>query len=143
MSRSFLTANPLFYLSFLLIPFAGPPTAFPGSGGFHFYKNHAITIPQIPCLFDIQISRMTEDAVSGRLTVTCEDKVDHLTEFTGRGLFEEGTYCFEVMLETPRSNDSFIYPITADRFWLRYDPEKGTLTIFSLGIYSATLEKGE
>lgn len=94
-------------------------------------------------LFGMQIYRMTEDTVSGKLTVTCEDKVDHLTEFTGRGYFKEGIYCFEVMLETPRVNETSIVPITADRIWLQYNPEKGTLDIFNLGVYSATLKKGE
>ena len=92
-------------------------------------------------LFDIQIHRMTEDTVNGTLTVTCEDKVDHLTEFTGRGSLQEGIYCFEVLMETPRSNDASLLEMTADRCWLQYDPEKATLRIYYLGIYSATLER--
>lgn len=92
-------------------------------------------------LFDIQIDRMTEAAVSGTLTVTYQGNVDHLTEFTGRGCWNKGSYCFEVMLETPRSAASVIYPIIADRFWLHYNPEKDTLEISLLGVYSATLEK--
>jgi RNA polymerase sigma factor (sigma-70 family) len=94
-------------------------------------------------LFDIQIYRMTEDAVTGKLTVTGGGEVDHLTKFTGRGYLDEGVYRFEVMLETPRTDNSPLYDITADRFWLWYDPERDTLTVFSLGIYSATLKKGE
>ena len=94
-------------------------------------------------LFDMQIYRMTENTVTGKLSVTSEGKVDHLTEFTGRGCFDEGIYRFEIMLETPRSNDASILNMTADRLWLLYDPEKDTLDIFYLGIYSATLEKGE
>lgn len=94
-------------------------------------------------VFDVQVYRMTEDTVTGKLTVTADGTVDHLTEFTGRGYFEEGIYCFEVMLETPRTSDSPLLDITADRFWLKYDPQQGTLNIFDLGVYSATLEKGE
>lgn len=94
-------------------------------------------------VFDVQVYRMTEDTVTGKLTVTGDGTVDHLTEFTGRGYFEEGIYCFEVMLETPRTSDSPLLDITADRFWLKYDPQQGTLNIFYLGVYSATLEKGE
>ena len=107
-----------------------------GSDGFYIYadKEH---------LFDVQIYRMTENTVSGKLTVTCEDKVDHLTEFTGRGGFDEGIYRFEVLMDTPRSSNAFILDMTADRCWLQYDPEKGTLTIYDLGVYDATLEKGE
>lgn len=94
-------------------------------------------------LFDIQVYRMTEDAVTGKFTVTSGGEVDHLTKFTGRGYLDEGVYRFEVMLETPRTDNSPLYDITADRFWLCYDPERDTLTVFSLGIYSATLKKGE
>ena len=93
--------------------------------------------------FDIQIYRMTEDAVTGKLTVTGDGTVDHLTEFTGRGYSADGSYCFEVLLETPRTSDSPLLNITADRFWLKYDPQQETLTIFSLDVYSATLKKGE
>jgi hypothetical protein len=93
--------------------------------------------------FDIQIYRMTEDAVTGKLTVTGDGTVDHLTEFTGRGYSAEGSYCFEVLLETPRTSDSPLLDITADRFWLKYDLQQETLTIFYLDVYSATLKKGE
>ena len=86
---------------------------------------------------------MTEDAVTGKLTVTGDGTVDHLTEFTGRGYSAEGSYCFEVLLETPRTSDSPLLDITADRFWLKYDPQQETLTIFYLDVYSATLKKGE
>jgi hypothetical protein len=107
-----------------------------GSDGLYLYGKEGH-------LFEIQIYRMTEDTVSGKLTVTYEDKVDHLTEFTGRGYFDEGIYCYEVLLQTPRSSDSPLIDLTADRFWMQYDPERDTLTIFDLGVYSATLEKGE
>ena len=107
-----------------------------GSDGLYLYAKEGH-------LFDIQIYRMTEDTVNGKLTVTYEDKVDHLTEFTGRGYFDKGVYCYEVLLQTPRSSDSPLIDLTADRFWMQYDPERDTLTIFDLGVYSATLEKGE
>ena len=93
--------------------------------------------------FGVQIHRMTEDTVSGKLTLTSEGNVDHLTEFTGRGYFENGIYSFEVMLETPRASAPPVQPITADRFWLRYNPENDSLTIFYLGVYSAALEREE
>jgi len=107
-----------------------------GKDGFDLYarKEH---------LFDMQIYRMTEDTVTGKLTLTSGDTVDHLTEFTGRGYLKAGIYWFEILLETPRSSDDFIYPMVADRFWLQYNPERDTLTIFSLSTYSATLEKEE
>ena len=92
-------------------------------------------------LFELDISRMTEDAVSGKLTVSSEGNVDHLTDFTGRGYFADGIYTFEVKLETPRTSDSILTPITADRFWLRYNPESASINIFYLAVYSATLEE--
>lgn len=94
-------------------------------------------------LFDIQIHRMTEDAVSGQLTVSYEDQVDHLTAFTGRGYLENGLYHFELLLETPRTDTSPLFDMTADRCWLQYDPEKETLELFLLSVYSANLEKGK
>ena len=94
-------------------------------------------------IFDVQIHRMTEDAVSGTLTVTGKGIVDHLTEFTGRGYFHDGLYCFEVLLETPRTGAIAIYDVTADRLWLFYDPENGTLRIYDLGVYTSIMKKGE
>ena len=104
-----------------------------GLGGDGFYtstkKNH---------LFDVDIYQMTEDTVSGKLTVSYKDKVDHLTEFTGRGYEEDGIYHFEIKLETSRK-DSF-FDIVVDSLWLKYDPENETLKVSGL-LYGATLEK--
>ena len=92
-------------------------------------------------LFTIQIHQMTEDTVSGKLTVTGDGEVDHLSEFTGRGYFEDGLYQFEILLETPRDSESVLLQMPADRFWLKYDPEQETLNLFSLGVYSADLKQ--
>jgi RNA polymerase sigma factor (sigma-70 family) len=106
-----------------------------GLGGDGFYtstkKNH---------LFAVDIYQMTENTVSGKLTVSYKDKVDHLTEFTGRGYKEDGIYHFEIKLQTPRSNNASVFNVTLESLWLRYDPENETLKVSGL-LYSATLEK--
>ena len=106
-----------------------------GEDGFYTStkKNH---------LFDVDIYQMTEDAVSGKLTVSYKDKVDHLTEFTGRGYEEDGIYHFEIKLETPRSNNASVFNVTVESLWLRYDPENETLKVSGL-LYGATLEMGK
>lgn len=110
-------------------------THWSGLGEDSFYtstkKNH---------LFDVDIYQMTEDTVSGKLTVSYKDKVDHLTEFTGRGYEENGIYHFEIKLETPRSNNASVFNVTLESLWLRYDPENGTLKVSASMIYAATLE---
>ena len=110
-------------------------TRWSGLGEDGFYtstkKNH---------LFTVDIYQMTEDTVSGKLMVSCEDKVDHLTEFTGRGYLDDGIYCFEIKLETPRSNNASVFNVTLESLWLQYDPENGTLKVSASMIYAATLE---
>ncbi len=110
-------------------------TRWSGLGEDGFYtstkKNH---------LFTVDIYQMTEDTVSGKLMVSCEDKVDHLTEFTGRGYLDDGIYCFEIKLDTPRSNNASVFNVTLESLWLRYDPENGTLKVSASMIYAATLE---
>lgn len=91
--------------------------------------------------FEVQIHRMTGDAVTGTLTLTGDGQVDHRTQFTGRGGWKNGSYRFEVLLETPRTDDSPLFDLTADRLWLIYDPEAETLELYMLGTYSATLKK--
>lgn len=91
-------------------------------------------------LFNVDIYQMTEDTVSGKLMVSYKDKVDHITEFTGRGYLDDGIYCFEIKLETPRSNNASVFNVTLESLWLRYDPENGTLKISANMMYAATLE---
>ena len=110
-------------------------TRWSGLGEDGFYtstkKNH---------LFTVDIYQMTEDTVSGKLMVSCEDKVDHLTEFAGRGYLDDGIYRFEIKLETPRSNNASVSNVTVESLWLRYDPENATLKVSAGMIYAATLE---
>lgn len=107
-----------------------------GEDGFDLY-------PQKEDRFDVQIHRMTEDAVTGKLTLTGDGQVDHETEFTGRGYGKDGGYLFELLLQSPRTDDSPLFDLTADRLWLAYDPETATMQVYRLGVYSATLEKSE
>lgn len=105
-------------------------TLWSGLGKDGFYKSS-----KKDHLYELDIYQMTEDAVSGTFSISYQDKVDHLSRFTGRGYEEDGEYHFEIKLETPRPNDD-----AEISFWLRYDPQKGTLIISGNTKYSATLE---
>ena len=106
-------------------------TLWSGLGKDGFYKSS-----KKEHLYEIDIYQMTENAVSGTFSISYQDKVDHLSKFTGRGYEEDGEYHFEIKLETPRPNDDAEISL-----WLRYDPKKGTLIISGNTKYGATLEK--
>ena len=72
---------------------------------------------------------MTEEDISGRLTVSYDGKVDHDSKFTGRGYEKDGTIYYEILLKKPRTQESALGEITLGRFWLEYDSEKQTFTI--------------
>lgn len=92
-------------------------------------------------LFELNISKMTEADISGNLTVSYNGEMDHHSKFTGRGYEDEGIVCYEVMLETPRTEENIIKPITIDRFWLEYNTETGIFEIPPSEIYSVKMEK--
>ena len=84
---------------------------------------------------------MTEADISGTLTVSYNGKTDHHSKFTGRGNEDEGFVYYEVLLETPRTEENIIKPITVDRFWLEYNTETGIFEIPPSAIYSVKMEK--
>lgn len=92
-------------------------------------------------LFELNISKMTEADISGNLTVSYNGEMDHHSKFTGRGYEDEGIVYYEVMLETPRTEENIIKPITIDRFWLEYNTETGIFEIPPSEIYSVKMEK--
>lgn len=92
-------------------------------------------------LFELNVSKMTEADIIGNLTVSYEGKTDHSSKFTGRGYEDEGVIYYEVMLETPRTEENIIKPITVDRFWLEYNTETGIFEIPPSAIYSVKMEK--
>jgi RNA polymerase sigma factor (sigma-70 family) len=92
-------------------------------------------------LFELNISKMTEADISGTLTVSYNGETDHHSKFTGRGYEDEGIVYYEVMLETPRTEENIIKPITVDRFWLEYDTKTGIFEIPPSAIYSVKMER--
>ena len=92
-------------------------------------------------LFELNVSKMTEADISGNLTVSYEGKTDHSSKFTGRGYEDEGVIYYEVMLETPRTEENIIKPITVDRFWLKYHTKTSVFEIPPSAIYSVKMEK--
>lgn len=92
-------------------------------------------------LFELNVSKMTEADISGTLTVSYNGETDHHSKFTGRGYEDEGIVYYEVLLETPRTDENIINPITIDRFWLEYNTETGIFEIPPSAIYSVKMEK--
>ena len=91
--------------------------------------------------FEFKIHKMSEDEISGNLTVSYDGKVDHNSEFTGRGYEKNGTIYYEILLETPRTQKNLLGDITLDRFWLEYDTKKQTFEIPFGTHYSVIAEK--
>ena len=96
-----------------------------GIGKDGFYKANKTNNHQ----FEFKVRKMTEEDISGRLTVSYDGKVDHDSKFTGRGYEKDGTIYYEILLKKPRTQESALGEITLGRFWLEYDSEKQTFTI--------------
>lgn len=90
-------------------------------------------------LFEMDVYHMGESQISGHLTVSYEGKVDHSTEFTGRGYYYNNYYFYEVSLETVRTMEAFSLVFTIDAFWLEYNCATGSLRILSPSYYSVIM----
>ena len=84
--------------------------------------------------FVLEIYEMTEDTISGKLSVSKDGNMEHISEFTGRGYCENGVnYYYEVKLKTPRT---FSYG-GLECFWLTYSND-----VFSMSnMYIAELTR--
>ncbi|MBR6510355.1 MAG: RNA polymerase sigma factor [Clostridia bacterium] len=92
-------------------------------------------------LFELNIQRLTEEDISGILTISYDGKIDHNSTFTGRGYEKKGIIYYEILLETPRTKKNLLGDITLDRFWLQYDLEKETFEIPFGILYRVVMDK--
>lgn len=96
-------------------------------------------------LFVLEVDRMTCMEISGKLTASYKGNIDHESNFTGRGYEQDGKIYYEVLLETPRTQEYFT-TTTFDRFRMVYDCEKDTFDTTqwdSLCYYKAIFERQE
>lgn len=106
-----------------------------GHGVDHFY-----TLSSPDHLFEIDIEMMTEREIKGKLQVSLDGTVDHVSTFIGRGHRENGHIAFEIKLDTPRVKH-FFATLSLEAFWIHYDPSTEILKIPTNQLYVATLEK--
>jgi hypothetical protein len=67
--------------------------------------------------FVLEVYEVTDNAISGKLTVSKDGATEHISEFTGRGYCKNGTeYYYEIKLRTPRSGSY----AELEYFWLTY-----------------------
>lgn len=91
-------------------------------------------------LFEMDVYEMTNTEISGRFMVSYNGEYDHISEFAGRGYVQDNTIHYEILLETPRTEENII-KITEDRFWLSYNTETQIFEIPLSEMYSVEMEK--
>jgi hypothetical protein len=89
-------------------------------------------------LFELDIFQLTESEISGHLTVSYNDQIDHASSFTGRGYRVDEMLYYEILLETPRTQKNII-EITVSTFWLAYDCTAESFEILLSNMYGATM----
>lgn len=89
--------------------------------------------------FVIEVYRMTETDIRGKLTVSKDGEVEHTSEFTGRGYRDEKWMYFEVDLDTPRMEEKDFVDVDIDVFVLYYEWETDTLRSGHFEAYDYTL----
>ena len=89
-------------------------------------------------LFELDIFLLTESEISGHLTVSYNDQIDHVSNFTGRGYRVDEMLYYEILLETPRTQKNII-EITVSTFWLAYDCTAESFEILLSNMYGATM----
>ncbi|MBO5322630.1 MAG: RNA polymerase sigma factor [Oscillospiraceae bacterium] len=87
--------------------------------------------------FVLQITKMTDTAISGELIVLRDGEVEHTSTFTGRGYLTDAGASYEVQLDTPRTDTAWMSKRTVQFFWMHFDQEADTLTIDDI-TYTAT-----
>ena len=108
-----------------------------GIGKDGFYKANKTQNHQ----FVLNVYKMTEMDISGNLTVSYDGKIDHNSQFTGRGYEKKGVIYYEILLETPRTQKNILGESTLESFWLEYDVKKQTFEIPFGTHYSVVMEK--
>ena len=108
-----------------------------GIGKDGFYKANKTQNHQ----FELNVYKMTEMDISGNLTVSYDGKIDHNSQFTGRGYEKKGVIYYEILLETPRTQKNIWGEIILESFWLEYDVKKQTFEIPFGTHYSVVMEK--
>ncbi len=106
-----------------------------GSDGF----DNALKAPNHH--FELNIYKITETDITGKFSMSYDGKIEHKSEFTGRGYEKNGIIHFEILLDTPRTEATVFGEYTEDRFWLEYDIENETFEIPSQERYSVEMEK--
>ena len=91
--------------------------------------------------FDLNVYKMSEKEISGDMTVSYNDKIDHSSKFTGRGYKKDDIIHFEIRLETPRTEEYIWGDATIECFWLEYDTKKQTFEIPFGTHYQVVMEK--
>ena len=89
-------------------------------------------------LFELDIFYLTESEISGHLTVSYNEQIDHASNFTGRGYRVDEMLYYEILLETPRTQNNII-EITVSTFWLAYDCTAESFEILLSNMYGATM----
>lgn len=89
-------------------------------------------------LFQLDITSMSESEISGHLTVSYNEQIDHASQFTGRGYRVDEMLYYEILLETPRTQNNII-EITVSTFWLAYDCSAESFEILLSSMYGATM----
>lgn len=103
-----------------------------GTDGFYIVtkkENH---------LFVLDVYEMTEAEISGKLTVSYDGQVDHVSEFHGRGYSDGSVLHYEIKLDTPRIEENII-TTRIDSFWMTYDLETGNFSISAPEIYRVVM----
>ena len=94
------------------------------------------------CHVRVEVEEMTNIGIRGKLIASNADGVFHETRFTGRGIFHNDRYFYHLILETPRTGETFL--VDDNFIMLMYIPESdsfGTLDSFNTEIYAVALER--
>ena len=90
-------------------------------------------------LFELDINKMTEAEIFGKLTVSKDGTIKHESTFYGRGYRKNKEFCYEVKLDTPREVEN-IGTRRVDFFWLDYLVEEDVFS-FRTGWYYAEMDR--
>lgn len=92
-------------------------------------------------LFEWEVYKMTKSSIEGKLTVTKDGKVEHETEFVGRGLWEGQSAYYEIDLDVTRSINVYGTEHVLDYFYINYDGEKDVFEMSGFDWYVVKMER--